>query len=242
VRAYAVTHPPGTVVLPQPPGWDQLLYGARGVMTVATTVGTWVVPPHRAVWVPSGLEHRIEMGGRVSLRALYLSAGLPGVPTTCGAVNVPPLLRELILHIGARAPLYGDVPAHGHLIGVLVEQLATLPAAPLQLPHPRDGRARALAALVLADPADPRSVDELARHCAGSRRTLERLFAAETGMSIGRWRTRARLIEAVRRLAAGEPATRIAAAVGYATPSAFSAAFRAELGSSPSTYLQQGQI
>jgi hypothetical protein len=25
VRGYPVTHPPGTVVPPQPPGWDQLL-------------------------------------------------------------------------------------------------------------------------------------------------------------------------------------------------------------------------
>jgi AraC-like DNA-binding protein len=214
-----------------------LVYASRGVMTVVTTVGTWVVPPHRAVWVPSGTEHRIELSGRASLRTLYLAAGLPGVPPACGAVNVPPLLRELILHIGLRAPLYRRRPEHDRLIGVLVDQVAMLPAAPLQLPLPRDERARALAGLLLGDPADPRPVDDLARGCGASRRTLERLFAAETGMSIGRWRTRARLVEAVRLLADGASATGAAAAVGYATPSAFGAAFRAELGTSPRRYL-----
>jgi AraC-like DNA-binding protein len=237
VRGYAVTHPPGTVVLPQPPGWDQLIYASRGVMTVVTGVGTWVVPPHRAVWVPSGLAHRIDLSGRVSLRTLYLEAGLPGVPAACGVVNVPPLLRELILHAGRRAPLYRQRPDHDRLICVLVDQLAELPAVPLQLPLPQDGRARALAERVLADPADDRTVSALARECGASRRTLERLFATETGMSIGRWRTRARLVEAVRRLAAGESATAVAAAVGYSTPSAFGAAFRAELGTSPRRYL-----
>jgi AraC-like DNA-binding protein len=206
-------------------------------MTVETPVGTWVVPPHRAVWVPSGVEHRIELSGRVSLRTLYLRAGRPGVPTACCALNVPPLLRELILHAGARAPLYPDRPADERLVGVLVDQLAALPTAPLQLPRPGDPRARAVADLLLADAADGRSVAELARVAGASRRTLERLFAAETGLSVGRWRTRARLVEAIRRLAAGESATAVATALGYATPSAFGAAFRRELGTSPRRYL-----
>src|SRR3954464_7008515 len=75
VRSYAVTHPGGTVVLPQPDGWDQLVHAASGVMTVHTADLRWVVPPHRAVWVPSGLTHTIELAGRVKLRTLYLRAG-----------------------------------------------------------------------------------------------------------------------------------------------------------------------
>src|SRR5690348_5345757 len=61
VRGYAVTHPHGPVVLPTADGWDQLIYAASGVMTVHTGDGVWVVPPDRAVWVPSGVVHRIEM-------------------------------------------------------------------------------------------------------------------------------------------------------------------------------------
>jgi AraC-like DNA-binding protein len=162
------------------------------------------------------------------------------VPADCGVLNVPALLRELILHAGARAPLWEDRPADGRLVGVIVDQLAALPAAPLQLPFPRDPRARRAADLLLAgvaDPADDRTVTDLAREAGASRRTLERLFAAETGLSVGRWRTRARLVEAVRRLADGQAVTAVAAELGYATPSAFGAAFRRELGTSPGRYL-----
>jgi transcriptional regulator GlxA family with amidase domain len=81
-------------------------------------------------------------------------------------------------------------------------------------------------------------VGELAAAAGASRRTVERLFAAETGMSVGRWRTRLRLVEALRLLAAGEPVTAVAHRTGYATPSAFGAMFRAELGTSPARYFR----
>src|SRR6266540_1205777 len=80
VRGLAFTHPRGPVVLPHAEGWDQLIYAASGVMTVHTADGVWVVPPDRAVWVPSGLGNRVEMGGRTAIRTLYLAAGLARLP------------------------------------------------------------------------------------------------------------------------------------------------------------------
>jgi hypothetical protein len=37
---------------------DQLVYASRGVMTVRTGDGTWVVPTHRAVWIPAAVRTR----------------------------------------------------------------------------------------------------------------------------------------------------------------------------------------
>ena len=54
--------------------WHQLVYASKGVMTVRTPEGAWVVPIHRGVWVPAGTRHSIEMSGAVSLRTLYLRA------------------------------------------------------------------------------------------------------------------------------------------------------------------------
>jgi AraC-like DNA-binding protein len=114
--------------------------------------------------------------------------------------------------------------------------LAALPVAPLRLPLPTDARARRVADALLADPADGSTVDQLARRVGTSRRTVERLFRAETRVSFGRWRQRMRLVAALRLLAAGEPVTQVAHAVGYATPSAFSVMFARELGVSPARY------
>ncbi len=236
VRGYAVTHPPGTIVLPTAPGWNQLLYAARGAMTVESAAGIWVIPPHRALWVPDGAHHRIVMHGRVSVRTLYLRSELDALPQAWLAVSVPPLLRELILHIVRICPLDLRLETHARLLGVLLDQLTALPHLPLQLPLPHDPVAVTFAEALIADP-HLRIAD--AASCVGaSRRTLERRFVNETGMGIGRWRQRQRLIRALELLAAGESVTTVATAVGYSTPSAFSAMFREQLGAAPSTYFR----
>ncbi|MFD0331288.1 helix-turn-helix domain-containing protein [Streptacidiphilus monticola] len=72
-------------------------------------------------------------------------------------------------------------------------------------------------------------------------RTLSRLFQAETGMSFPRWRARLRLHHALSMLDAGRSVTATAAACGYATPSAFTEAFRRTFGTTPSQYLPPTQ-
>jgi AraC-like DNA-binding protein len=56
-------------------------------------------------------------------------------------------------------------------------------------------------------------------------------------MSFERWRTHLRLRAALPLLAENQPVPRVARAVGYATPSAFLAAFRRTTGTSPKRYL-----
>src|SRR5579859_4913423 len=55
---------------------DQLVYASRGVMTIRTQSGTWVVPPHRAVWIPANVPHTITASGLVAMRTLYLKPRL----------------------------------------------------------------------------------------------------------------------------------------------------------------------
>jgi AraC-like DNA-binding protein len=252
-RSYAVTHPSGAVVLPHQPGWDQLLYAASGVMRVEAGTEVWVVPPHRALWLPdrrrdpsrgggvmTSTRARIVMHGRVAVRTLYVR--IPGLLTQrIVAVDVLPLLRELILHAVRSCPLEHDRPDHRRVLEMIGDRLAVAPHAPLQLPTPADARAAALAHALAADPSAARSVDQLATEARASRRTLERLFLAETGMTIGQWRQRLRLVRALELLAAGEPVTAVASAVGYSTPSAFTAMFRAQLGEPPGRYLSPGR-
>lgn len=206
-------------------------------MTVHTSQGAWVVPPHRAVWIPARVVHHIRMFGRVSVRTLYFPAGFARrLPACCQAVNVPPLVREMVLEVVRLGMLRRFVPREARLARVLLDQLEALPAVPLQLPMPTDPRARRAAERLCLDPGDPGSLAQAARLAGASKRTLERLFRAETAMTLGRWRQRSRLIEALRLLAAGQPVTRVALEVGYDSPSAFISAFRRELGTTPGRY------
>jgi hypothetical protein len=226
VRSFGVTFgagQPAPPALHPTPDWHQLIYALRGVLTVHTEQGTWVVPPHRGAWIPAGFRYRLEMSGVVALRMLYIRArARPG--GLCAVVNVTPLLRELIVRTNLIGALDTAVPAQKRLAGVIFDELKMLETVPLQLPIPRDPRAA-----LFANGA-------AMRKSGASRRTLERLFQAETGMSLGQWQRRQKLLQALRRLAAGELVENIALELGYNSASAFIAMFRRELGQTPKRY------
>lgn len=237
VRSFAVRHVHDHAIPPHRHDWHQLIYASEGVMWVHTAQGEWVVPPNRAVWVPAGVEHGIEMAGTVLVQTLYFAANLSrAAPRRCCAVNVSPLLRELIVHAIALGLLNRKIPTHARLIGFLVDQLGVLPTIPLQLPLPVDERAKQAATWLRAHPNDPGLIKQIARRVATSARTLERLFRAETGMTFGKWRQQLRLLHAMRLLAAGQAVTAVALEVGYDSPSAFIAMFKRTLGSTPYRY------
>jgi AraC-like DNA-binding protein len=86
---------------------------------------------------------------------------------------------------------------------------------------------------------DAHTLAGVAKHAGASARTLERLFRSETGLSFGAWRQRARLIRSLQLLADGESVTRTAIAVGYESTSAFVAAFRRTIGTTPGQYFDR---
>jgi AraC-like DNA-binding protein len=216
---------------------DQLVYASRGVMTVRTREGTWVVPPRRAVWIPARVPHSVVMSGSVSMRTLYLRARfVRSLPRSCRVVNVSPLLRELILHACERKAMTRRRRGDAHLIDLIADQLESVESVPLQLPSPADPRAARVAGVLTKDPSDSRSLHQLCRDAGASKRTIERLFQLETRMSLGQWRQQLRLLRAMQLLAAGEKITRVALDTGYSTPSAFISMFRRQVGETPRRY------
>ena len=215
----------------------QLLYAASGLLRVESEAGLWIVPPHRAVWIPAAMRHRVRMTSAVEMRTLYVHAGLPGLPGGCRVIAVSPLLRELIVTFAVLAPDYAREGPAGRLAAVILDQLRATAFDPLHLPLPRDPRLRRVAAGLFANPADRRSLSVWASTVGASARTLARLFEAETGMGFAVWRQQLRLHEALARLTTGEAVTSVAFAVGYDSPSAFIAMFRKALGASPQRYL-----
>lgn len=216
--------------------WHQLIYATRGVMTVYTAQGAWVVPPHRAVWIPAGFDYRLEMSGEVALRMLYIRRRHAANLRECAVVNITPLLRELIVRTNLIGALSNTDPVQKRLMGVIFDELCLLTAVPLQLPLPSDPRAARFAELAAADGEMP--VARMLRLAGASRRTLERVFRAETSMTLGQWLRRQKLLLALRRLAAGEAVNTIALELGYNSPSAFIAMFRRELGQTPTRYFE----
>jgi len=121
-------------------------------MTVRTEQGTWVVPTHRAVWIPAGVPHSIAISGLVAMRTLYLKPRLvKALGRDCCVLNVSALLKELILRVCALKTLNRKIPGHDHLIHVILDQFHTIQLVPLQLPNPLDSCAKRIAEALSAD-------------------------------------------------------------------------------------------
>jgi AraC-like DNA-binding protein len=220
---------------------DQLVYASRGVMTVRTGVGAWVVPTHRAVWIPAPVPHSITTSGTVSMRTLYLRSRLARtLPRSCCVVNVSPLLRELILHACAVETLNVRKERQRHVIDLIVDHLESIQTVALQLPNPTDPRALRVAGVLLANPGEQRTLAQVCKITGAGTRTIERRFLEETGMTFGKWRQQLRLMQAMRLLAEGAKITHAALEAGYSTPSAFIFMFRKTLGTTPGAYFGAG--
>lgn len=237
LRSLGLTLPAGHRIKPHTHDWPQVIYAAKGIISVTTSHGIWLAPPMRALWVAAGLRHELHMQGEVEMRTLYLRPDVaPMTMKPCCVIAVPPLLRELIISIVATGTLDGSNASDAARLRLLADLLTAISEHPLELPMPADPRARKVADKVLARIESDAALPQLARATGASHRTIERLFARETGMTFGRWRQQARLLESLRLLGANTPVITTAIKVGYRSPSAFVVAFKTCFGITPAQY------
>jgi AraC-like DNA-binding protein len=217
----------------------QLSWASRGAIGVVVGARHFVLPPTRALWIPAGTTHLTGATRDAELHSLYVP---PDRPDIGRGGPVPVAVDGLLVALAAHLARPDLAPAaRRRAEGVVMDGLRPLPDAPIDLPDPADDRARAVAAALHADPADPRGLGAHAAAAGTSRRTLSRLFVRDTGLTFEAWRTRLRLRAGLILLADGAPVSRAAHAVGYATPSAFLAAFRRVTGTTPGRYLGAGE-
>jgi AraC-like DNA-binding protein len=237
VRSLAETYRAGGRIPRHDHPWGQLVYATSGVMHVTTPHMTWLVPPTRAIWLPPCLAHEISMQGATALRTLYIAP--ERAKTLAGeavALEVAPLLRELILHILSIGMLDPARDEHDRLARLLIDLLVQARPYDLALPLPRDPRALSLAERLQATPDERADFKILARAAGASLRTLQRIFPAETGLTLEAWRRKARLIHGAARLIEGSSVTTAALDCGYDSVSAFIAAFKAAYGVTPARF------
>jgi AraC-like DNA-binding protein len=215
----------------------QLALAARGVLVMTVGRTSWVLPPTRALWLPAGVAHSVAASVETTMLNAYVDPDRCPLrwetPTVVGASG---LVRELVAHLSQDGL---SVEERQRAEAVVWDVIVPLPVATLSPPLPVDDRARQVADGLLAEPTDGRTLAAWGRAVGASERTLARLFTAETGMGFERWRSTARLAAALPLLASGMPVGTTGHRVGYATPSAFVAAFRREVGSTPADYFRR---
>ncbi|WP_321917410.1 helix-turn-helix transcriptional regulator [Paraburkholderia sp. J11-2] len=220
--------------------WHQMVYAISGALTVISEGESLVISPEQAVWLPTGLRHRVGSLLGAEFRSLWIDdetgRTLAGESPMVFAVS--PLLKALIVEA---ADIEDQPDEDGYVCRItrlILDQLARARPLPAALAWPRDESLARLCEALYADPADPRGPDEWGNVLGMSARTLARRFLAETGMSLRTWRRRMRLFRAVELLGGGMDVTRTALELGYGSTSAFVYAFRHEMGRSPQVYMR----
>lgn len=215
----------------------QLVHVSAGVLTVLTRHARFVIPPQRAVWIGSGVEHRIVGRAPFWLTTCYIEPTLAPLDHTSRVVTVDRLTDELLIAASAFSGVYPSEGPEARLIAVLLDRLSALSSTDIALPEPTDPRLRRITERLLAQPACNGTLAALAASAALTERTAARLFLRETGLTFGQWRQQMRLQAALEHLAAGANVTEAAFSVGYADVSSFIAAFKLLFGKTPSQIL-----
>lgn len=209
---------------------DQLLYPGRGLLTVTTEDGVWVVPPERAVWIPAGSVHAVTAVLSTDNRSLFFE---PKVELRnrgrCEVIAVSSFLHELILEVFRLESELASCPKSLKL-ALLADEIASAETLPLSLPHPRHPALGKLCSEFLANPVAHATIDGWSDRLNMSRRAFTRLFRTETGMSFSEWRQQACLFAALPWLAAGQSVTSVAFRLGYSGTAAFTSMFKRVVG------------
>lgn len=224
---------------------SQLTFAASGMVQVYTDEGRWLVPPQLAVWIPAGVQHRVELLTDAELWMVHWqpSAETAWAPPTLRdrafALRVTPLLRSLLTAAFAE----GTGPQKAELVvRLMLHELTETGHEATFLPMPTSPAARRVADLALADHKHRLDLGALASRAATSVRTVSRLFPAETGLSFKAWRQRARIVHAMNRLGRGESIAKVSSECGFASTSAFSSAFRQVTDMTPTAFLLRSQV
>lgn len=210
-----------------------------GTAVYITEVGEWLMTPQHPCWVPPKIAHGVrsrgEIEGIVVLASEDMCAGLPDdIAIIKSNSLIDALLEKMSRSENNSEPIQ-------RLWAVLKDEVALAERDHLHLPVPQDERLRVLTQLMVENPADSRSLEQWATTVNLAQRTLIRKFRAETGMSLVAWRQRARVIQAIKLLSAGESVTEVALSVGYDSLSAFISVFKQITGVAPVQYRQAQQ-
>lgn len=233
----ATDYPENWFIQPHSHEKHQLIYAIEGVMVVHSAQEQWTVPPSRGIWMPKGQVHSIRCVGPVKMRSVFVQPddGLDLPSRTC-AVSVSALLSELIkVSVDIRHP-HGPDSREARVLRLILDELEILPTLPLNLPQPEEPRLRVICQALQGDPGDNSTLADWSAQLGLDEKTIQRLFQRHTGMTFGQWRQQARLLAALERIALGEKIIDVAGALGYDSPSAFSAMFRKHFGRTPSRF------
>lgn len=222
----------------------QLIYLMTGSLIVSVKNRSYVVYPGNCIWIPAKIEHTTVARTCSELHSLYIDttiyASLLSDPWSMEASPLFVALLERYIEQTHSETHQNDT--NSSLIGLLVEEIDKGKKVNAGLPLPQDKRLLLLCKNLFENPLCNKTIAELLTDTHISYRHAIRLFKAQTGMDLGKWRIFLKLNISVSLLMSGYSVSQVAYEVGYSNPSGFSTAFKNEFGMPPKEFTGKGVI
>lgn len=219
--------------------WGQLAYTSNGVMTVGTPLGSFVIPPDQALWIPPHLDHETfcRYGGH--FRSVYIDQEYVAIlGEDPKHLHVDELLKAMILEICQWDPHYELNDKTLRFIQVFIDRLEIAPMSTLFVPTAQDTRLIPIIGELHANPGCQKTLAQWGELVGASSRTLNRLFNKNFAMNFSQWKQKVRALRAVEMLEAGHSQQVIAEQLGFESSSAFNTAFKRAFSCTPGKYIK----
>jgi AraC family transcriptional regulator, transcriptional activator of pobA len=203
-----------------------------------------------AAFFPAHVEHAFQRAGSRRPICLAIDFDWRGSRSRPAVVELLPLsvVHELRQHIsaiahwqrhaGTQPPL--EVSALVlKLLALILNGLALTPQPPAGLRSPV---LRQVEQMLVAPDAQELSAGELARRTGYQHDYLNRLLKGQTGLTLGQFRARKRVVQAQQLLPQMKNVAEVAAALGFHDPNYFSRWFRKQTGQSPTGWSQHRSV
>lgn len=222
-------------------GEHLLLWQARGRSRFSLAGKELPLLTEQGLWIPAGARHAFTVQPNSVLLALSFSTRRTA--TTLHEPTIVTFDADLrTLFLAAMQSQYSIVKPTADIGRQILALLEGAPSPHAALPLPVTETARSVAEMLRCNPGDSRGVSELAAGVHVSERTLERVFLAETGVTLRQWRILNRMETAALLLRDAASVEAVAHRVGYTDSSAFRRMFRRRFGVSPSEYVAAARV
>lgn len=217
--------------------WGEFVYAFSGVMEIEVAGRHYLAPPQYGIWLPPNLEHIGFNRHEACHCSVYVAqeqcAGLPAEPC---ALSLTPLVRALLDDLRESPPDVSRQAENERQLQLLLDKLTRAPKVGSYLPSSSDPLLEPVLRQLTSNPADTRSLAQLANQANTTERTLMRRCQRDLGMSFAHWRQRLRVVAALAQLERGLTVESIALDLGYSSASAFIGMFRRLMGVTPDEY------
>jgi len=237
--AYTVPYDRGHGVPGHSHRHGHLIRPLTGSVRVNVSSDVWLVTVGQALWLRPETPHAMQVLSSSLIQFVYVDLAYDEaqMPAT-GRIDVPSLLSGILDELCA--PLYDELGPLDRLTSVMLDQVTHAHNRRFA-ECPGDARLAAIYQLLIRDPSNRRTLEEIAQEAGISSKTVGRLLRAHCDMSFRQWRESIMLGLAVNRLEHGGRVTDVALDLGYTSASSFISAFKKLTDMTPKQWFHQSR-